>query len=754
MFKKGFLSLVIVGLSGVTTSAMALDNLVLNGYLNEWTSAESLGVDGDDITVANSKADFLQAWVSHDSSNLQIAYRNDSTIDNTWWPWQVHIDTDRNGNTGFAAGNGVGAEYIIQGNQLLKYTGNGTNWSWESVRINVGTKLNNNAEFSVGFNEIDNPASMNLLFKAVNSPFTGSFENSGIDTFPNSGAGFFTVNRAANSAERSNALTPSIDGDLSDWSGTTSFGRDGADITLAGTQADIIETWMGNDSQYLYLAYTNDGPINFGTWWPWQTYFDTDNNANTGFKIDGIGVDYILQGGVLSRYTGSGTNWSWAYVANAEFANGGTQTELRLQRSAIGNPDNFRLQFKARNNPFINSFDPAGTDNLPNNGAYSYRMASSTAQTVSNAFTPTIDGVLSDWSNATSFGFDGNDITVAGAQADWLEAWMAHDNNNLYLAYRNDGPINVATWWPWQVFLDTDNNSETGYQADGIGADFILQGRSLSKYTGTGSNWSWEALSLVDNALGDNGQQVELRLPRNLLGAVSDIKVRLIARNVPFTGNFDANGVDNYTSVNGSSVLSYRADTSNNQVPPNPATYRLTFNATWNAADSALTFPNDPHFSGLIGATHKSSAALWSRDRLASNGIKQVAETGAKTGLISEIATLIGQGSACAEINGGGVALSPGSVSVTFTAQPECPLVTVVSMLAPSPDWFVGSNAINLVDNGAWRNSVVHNLRVYDSGTDSGATFTAPNLVTSPPEVIKLAPEVPSLVGTFTFTRL
>ena len=122
--------------------------------------------------------------------------------------------------------------------------------------------------------------------------------------------------------------------------------------------------------------------------------------------------------------------------------------------------------------------------------------------------------------------------------------------------------------------------------------------------------------------------------------------------------------------------------------------------------------------------------------------------------LSSEVATLINQGSACAEISGGGVTLSPGAVSVTFTAQPECSLVSVVSMMAPSPDWFVGSHGLNLANNGQWRDTVVHNLRTYDSGTDSGASFTSADLVTSPPQTIQFAPEVPGLVGTFTFQRL
>ena len=560
MFNKGFLSLALLGLISITSPAIALDDLVLDGNLAEWSNAESLGVDGDDIVVDGAKADILEAWVSHNANSLQLAYSNDGPIDNVWWPWHIFIDTDQVGSTGYSAGNGVGAEYILQGNQLRKYTGSGSDWSWGSVRYNVDAREGDYAEFSLQLSELGNPGKMNLLFKAKNSPFTNSYDNAGVDTFPNSGAGYFTVNLESGTEERSKTLTPQIDGDLSDWSETTSFGRDGDDIIEAGAQADILESWMANDDEYLYLAYTNDGPINFALWWPWQTYFDTDNNPETGFKVNGLGAEYILQGSSLSRYVGSGSDWLWSFVNRADFASGNTQTELRINRSDIGNPDNFKLVYKTRNSPFTNSYGPQTRDSLPNSGAYGYQMASASNGAVSNLLTPTIDGELDDWSETTSFGVDGDDITVADAQADWLEAWMAHDNDSLYLAYRNDGPINFGTWWPWQVYLDTDNNPETGFKNGGIGADFILQGKNLSRYTGTGSNWSWQFESSVDYASGDAGQQVEMKLPRSILGdAVSDeIKVSLMTRNAPFTGSFAADGVDIYEGAEVGAELSYQ----------------------------------------------------------------------------------------------------------------------------------------------------------------------------------------------------
>lgn len=577
MLKNGLSSFALVGLLGITSPAIALDNLKLDGILNEWTNVESLGIDGDDVIVANAKADILQVWASVDANNLQLAYSNDGPIDDTWWPWQVFIDTDRNGDTGFnSATNGVGAELLLQGDQLLRYTGNGSDWSWENVRINVGARLNNNAEFQIGLSELDNPVAMNVLFKASNTVFTGSYENSGIDTFPNSGAGFVTINTPALGNERSHALTVSVDGDLSEWAAdTTSYGRDGDDISVAGTQADILEVWMANNESNLYIAYTNDGPINFDQWWPWQVYFDTDNNPETGLQIDGLGADYILQGDIVSSYSGSGTDWTWDQVSRSVsgvfYAENTNQVEIALPRFLIGSPEAFDFIVKARNQPFINSDNPEAIDNLPNVGKYRYSMAGNGdfifSQFLSNVES-LADLLLPNSPSLAQFGQDSvSDIsTTSGAQANWLSAEIGHDAESLYLYYFNVvGPINIDTWWAWQVYLDTDNNPATGFQVNGIGADFILQGDTLSSYTGNGSDWSWAYVTLAESNLVSSfsfgTSQAYLRFPHRLLGNVRDIKVSLIARNAPFTGSNDDSGVDLYENGLGVSAFTYRITT-------------------------------------------------------------------------------------------------------------------------------------------------------------------------------------------------
>ena len=153
------------------------------------------------------------------------------------------------------------------------------------------------------------------------------------------------------------------------------------------------------------------------------------------------------------------------------------------------------------------------------------------------------------------------------------------------------------------------------------------------------------------------------------------------------------------------------------------ARYRVTFNSTWSAETHPTNFPSGPHFSGLVGATHHGDARLWQTGEIASDGIELMAETGGKSELLHKIEHLIEDGDAHDKLSGDGLSTSPATVSLTFGAVSSHPFVTLVSMVAPSPDWFVGVSALPLMEDGAWRKRVEVQLRVYDAGTDDGEVF-------------------------------
>jgi len=190
------------------------------------------------------------------------------------------------------------------------------------------------------------------------------------------------------------------------------------------------------------------------------------------------------------------------------------------------------------------------------------------------------------------------------------------------------------------------------------------------------------------------------------------------------------------------------------------ASYTVTFTATWSAATHPVDYPSNPHFSALVGATHDTSVVFWANDELATAGIQDMAERGRTSPLSEEVDTAIIDGTARFKLIGDGIGISPGSVSLEITVSAEHPLITLVSMIAPSPDWFVGVAGLPLHDGESWADSVTVDLYGWDAGTDDGITYASANVPSNPhipiypliDGMFKVGDVVPPL-GTFTFVR-
>lgn len=193
-----------------------------------------------------------------------------------------------------------------------------------------------------------------------------------------------------------------------------------------------------------------------------------------------------------------------------------------------------------------------------------------------------------------------------------------------------------------------------------------------------------------------------------------------------------------------------------------PVTYRVTLDATWSAQTHPDGFPGDPHFSPLVGAVHADGTHLWEARGTASPGMESMAETGATSTLADEADAMVASGDARQRLVGGAINLSPGSTSMDIEVSESHSRVTLVTMIAPSPDWFIGTEGLDLQDaSGAWLDEVVVPMYAWDAGTDSGPDYTSSNQDTSPQEPISLINASPFVVGgsmaalgTMTFTRL
>ena len=163
-------------------------------------------------------------------------------------------------------------------------------------------------------------------------------------------------------------------------------------------------------------------------------------------------------------------------------------------------------------------------------------------------------------------------------------------------------------------------------------------------------------------------------------------------------------------------------------------TFRVTFEGkfTASALASGVSVPSNEHFTTLIGAVHNDSVTFWSSGGTASAGVESMAEVGGTSALKSEINAAMLNALAVIEqsILSGGTATATVDIAVT-TAHP---LVTLVTMVAPSPDWFVGVSGLSLrnaTDDG-WQPSLSVDLFPYDAGTEEGTEFSLNNAATSP----------------------
>ena len=77
---------------------------------------------------------------------------------------------------------------------------------------------------------------------------------------------------------------------------------------------------------------------------------------------------------------------------------------------------------------------------------------------------------------------------------------MAHDDDLIYILYKNDG--NIIINWGFSVFLDTDQNPQTGYKGKDssfpIGADYMIEGNLFWQFNGNSQNkWQWNFVSEI-----------------------------------------------------------------------------------------------------------------------------------------------------------------------------------------------------------------------------------------------------------------
>lgn len=149
--------------------------------------------------------------------------------------------------------------------------------------------------------------------------------------------------------------------------------------------------------------------------------------------------------------------------------------------------------------------------------------------------------------------------------------------------------------------------------------------------------------------------------------------------------------------------------------------YKFTFEGVWSGANFPLNYPSDGHFSLITIASHNKNFALFVEGTPVTPGLEMLAEKGEGLMLQKELRANpdvlnVGESS---ELPTRGV----GTWVVTIVVDPNHPFISAAAMVAPSSDWFVSANGVNMCDvkTGQWKEIVtIDDVEVCDAGTDDG----------------------------------
>ncbi len=179
------------------------------------------------------------------------------------------------------------------------------------------------------------------------------------------------------------------------------------------------------------------------------------------------------------------------------------------------------------------------------------------------------------------------------------------------------------------------------------------------------------------------------------------------------------------------------------------ATYNITFQGLWNRTthpiDWPVKHPNLLHWTNLIGASHAPSFQVYSIGQPASAGVQSVCAYGDTTVLRQALSLAAskaeggagvptGSSSATTEVSplralistagmwGEEVLMEPRSTLVSVNR--THPLISLLTMLGPSPDWCTGVSGQSLCKaDCTWVKNLTVFLYPWDAGIREGTTY-------------------------------
>lgn len=317
-----------------------INGIIIDGDLSEWRDLATTITDPIDIPSSDSShsIDLLEFRLFHDSRYLYLGMVNQTEV-NLHWGYMTYLDVDTDLTTGYKF-KGSGFDFLILGDQLMRYTGDGFSWEWDKIHQMDSASLGNHLELRLPHHLIGSPESMYVLFHGDNA--SSGFGH--VDLVPD--GGHRSSHRYLYSIGSKDIR---IDGDFREWLDIPVFASDPEDVTDRNGVVDWKNIRLVKSGNQILFAYAAWRP--FEPSWSENIYLDSDMDSGSGFRTGETGAEYLWQNGILYEYTGNGESWSWERTSQdgISWARSAYRVEVSIPAAHLDNPSMLRLQLVAKN---------------------------------------------------------------------------------------------------------------------------------------------------------------------------------------------------------------------------------------------------------------------------------------------------------------------------------------------------------------------------------------------------------------------
>lgn len=270
-----------------------------------------------------------------------------------------------------------------------------------------------------------------------------------------------------------------MDGTLSGWLPSDTLYQSSEITAGAPLNATFTNVLVANDSDYVYVVLQVPAPngaiTNTRTY---NLYLDTDMNPATGFNSGWMtwGYDHLVEygqsGTTYSVYSFGGgadqTDWNWNWLGLMTYAYSDSLVEWAIPISMLGLTTNqMRMEFSVTGGDVTTETWASQYES----GASAYTLASPPNTTTNQPRTITIDGSFDDWAGLTPLFSNPQGSTNA---TDFKDVYVCNDANYIYFRVTLWEPSDLLSWEN-NIFMNTDNNSSTGYQSGWGGSEMLIQ---------------------------------------------------------------------------------------------------------------------------------------------------------------------------------------------------------------------------------------------------------------------------------------